>query len=797
MAKCWVYCFLIFYCFSGFSTIQGQDIQTLLAKYENAANDSERAIAGLQIARAYYANRQTEDALKYYFKTQNIAEKQGSKANMAIIYEEMGNVYQSWQGYERSIDYFGKAAKLYEAQNQIEEQTTCLRQMAWSSFKLADYANAQKYYESLLKIHQKQGNRKQEADILTRLSVMAEIRKPQKYDEAIGYAEKSLVIQQATQEHENTAKTYNNLGVLYRKNNEQKKSLYNFNQAIDLYKLQIAQAKNSDHKAQLNSNIGVVYTNMRDFTTALKYHEEAQRIRHELKNPSKSATVLNQIAVNYYLNENNERAKIDATTAIRLVEPISDWDVLSDSYLILSNIYKSEGNLAEYETYNKLYNKAQKEVDIKNTKQERLLSEKKSLVEIFDAGLKLSDAKEETQKSEKRASEEALKASKAEAEIQKKQAEVQRQQAIAAEARAVAQEAEAGRALAMAGKAERDRQLALVKERQAQQEKELALSKVSEEGAKKAQAQAESAQARAEANQAKKETARLAAEQKGKNQLYLFSAIIAFIGLILIFIIISYIRNRNKNKLLQAQNNKILEQYTILEQQNEEIKTQQEVIIEEQRKSELLLLNILPLEVAKELKEKGSATPRYYENATVLFTDFKGFTNAAAKMTPHEVIKALDVCFLAFDEIIEKYGLEKIKTIGDAYMCAGGIPTENTTHAIDAVRAAIEIQTFMANMKIEKEAIGEPYWELRLGINTGALVAGVVGKQKFAYDIWGDAVNLASRMESSGEPNKVNISGFTYELVKEHFEFTYRGKVAAKNKGDVDMYFVDKWKGTV
>ena len=330
----------------------------------------------------------------------------------------------------------------------------------------------------------------------------------------------------------------------------------------------------------------------------------------------------------------------------------------------------------------------------------------------------------------------------------------------------------------------------------------MAESRVSEEEAKKARAiaekqtaEAQRATAIAEAEQAKKDKERLQAEQKGRNQFYLFLAIIGFIGLVLLFIIISYIRNRQKNRLLRLQNNKIKEQNVSLEQQNEEIEAQRDAIIEEQQKSDALLLNILPFEVAKELKEKGHATPKYYESTTVLFTDFKGFTNAAAKMTPQEVIKALDVCFMAFDEISEKYNLEKIKTIGDAYMCAGGIPVANTTHAIDAVRAGLEIQDFMSKMRQEKEALGEPYWELRVGINSGALVAGVVGKKKFAYDIWGDAVNLASRMESSGEPGKVNISGFTYELVKDHFEVTYRGKVPAKNKGDVDMYFVDRWKG--
>jgi class 3 adenylate cyclase/tetratricopeptide (TPR) repeat protein len=774
------------------SFVQGQDIKELLSSFENAKEDEVRTLYGLQVARAYYKDNQVENALKYYSKVENI-ERKKSKPQLAPIYEEMGNVYQSWQGYDRSLHYFGEANKLYEAQNDSKGQKNCLRQMAWSNFKIGQYQDAQKYYENLLKIHMALGERPQQADIYTRLAVIAEMRK--QYQEAIGFSEKALAIQQANQDYEGTAKTYNNLGVLYRKLGEPKKSVANFNQAIDLYKTQINISNNKGRKAQLFSNMGVVYTNLQDFGNALRYHEEALALREQQKNAEAIANVHNEIATNHFLNKNNERAKIAANKAIKIAEPINDWEILYDSYTVLANIFKSEGNLQEYETYSKLIAKAQREVDKKNSQHEQELLNKKFAVQNFDNSLKLANTEEEKQRLEKESAEKEARASKA-------QAEAERQKALAAQAQAETQRAEAERARAIAERAERDRQIALAKEQQAKQEKELAEAKVSEEEAKKARAiaekqtaEAQRAQAQAEAEQAKKDKEKLEAEQKNRNQLFLFSTIIGFIALVLIFIIISYIRNRQKNRLLRKQNDKIKEQNVSLEQQKEEIEAQRDAIIEEQRKSDALLLNILPVEVAKELKESGHATPKYYESATVLFTDFKGFTNAASKMTPQEVIKALDICFMAFDEISEKYNLEKIKTIGDAYMCAGGVPIVNTSHAIDAVRAGIEIQAFMNKIRQEKEAKGEPFWEVRVGINTGALVAGVVGKKKFAYDIWGDTVNLASRMESSGEPGRVNISGFTYELVKDHFEVTYRGKVPAKNKGDVDMYFVDRWKG--
>ena len=221
------------------------------------------------------------------------------------------------------------------------------------------------------------------------------------------------------------------------------------------------------------------------------------------------------------------------------------------------------------------------------------------------------------------------------------------------------------------------------------------------------------------------------------------------------------------------------------------VKRTKKIIEDEKDRSEKLLLNILPYETAEELKEKGSATPRQYDMVSVLFTDFKGFTNIAEKLSPEQLVEELNQCFLEFDRIIDKNNLEKIKTIGDSYMCAGGVPVANTSNPIDVVKAGLEIQEYMNQMKAERIARGLDYWELRVGIHTGKVIAGVVGKNKFAYDIWGDAVNVASRMESSGEPGMVNVSGDTYKLVKDLFSFTYRGKVKAKNKGDIDMYFVE------
>ncbi len=212
----------------------------------------------------------------------------------------------------------------------------------------------------------------------------------------------------------------------------------------------------------------------------------------------------------------------------------------------------------------------------------------------------------------------------------------------------------------------------------------------------------------------------------------------------------------------------------------------------ERAKSDALLLNILPQTIARELRETGAVKARHYPSATFMFTDFQNFTGLAANLEPVRLLQTLDQFFTAFDVVIAKHRLEKLKTIGDAYMCAGGLPEPNRTHAVDAALAALGIRAAAAGVNREREKNRLAPWEMRIGLHTGPAMAGVVGRQKFAYDVWGDTVNLAARLEQCSEAGRINISEGVYKRVGHLFETKSRGSLEAKNKGQLAMYFLER-----
>lgn len=260
-------------------------------------------------------------------------------------------------------------------------------------------------------------------------------------------------------------------------------------------------------------------------------------------------------------------------------------------------------------------------------------------------------------------------------------------------------------------------------------------------------------------------------ESQNRRNILLF--VLAVVVLIVLFIGRGYFMKRRGVRILRQKN--------------------YEIIMEKQ-KSDRLLMNILPEKIAEELKEFNKTTPHKHDMATVMFTDFKGFTKYSEKHSPEELVKLVDHYFKGFDKIVEKYHIEKIKTIGDAYMCVAGIPEQQDNHAANMIRAAFEFRDFVNETAREKQKQNLPFLEMRVGIHSGPLVAGVVGHHKFSYDVWGDTVNVAARMEQAGEPGSINVSETVYQQVQKDFSFDYRGELEAKNKGKMKMYFVEERK---
>jgi class 3 adenylate cyclase len=249
--------------------------------------------------------------------------------------------------------------------------------------------------------------------------------------------------------------------------------------------------------------------------------------------------------------------------------------------------------------------------------------------------------------------------------------------------------------------------------------------------------------------------------------------LLAVIGHIVLLAMVINIFETQKNRAM-----------TTLEQKNK-------IIEEEKNRSDELLLNILPEEVMNELKQTGKTTARNYDLATVMFVDFKDFTLISNNLTPEDLVSSIDLYFETFDTIITEHDIEKIKTVGDAYLCAGGLPIPNTKNPVEMVDVAFKFLKAVEQLKEKRMAENKTTFDIRVGIHSGPLIAGVVGTKKFAYDIWGDAVNTAARMQQHGEEGKINISGTTYELIKHRFHCTHRGRIEAKNKGPIDMYFVE------
>lgn len=241
-----------------------------------------------------------------------------------------------------------------------------------------------------------------------------------------------------------------------------------------------------------------------------------------------------------------------------------------------------------------------------------------------------------------------------------------------------------------------------------------------------------------------------------------------------------------QNKALQAQRE--------LEESQRRLSDAMAELESEKARSDELLHHMLPDNVARELQTYGRVKPVLHPDVSVMFADFTAFTRVAERLTPEELVGELNECFCQFDWITSRLGVEKLKTVGDCYICAAGLNTPSPDDALNMVRVALEIRDFIAERRAAYLSSGKPYWDVRIGLHSGPLVAGIVGVRKFVYDIWGDTMNTAARIEANGVPGKVNASATFLNRVKDRVVSEPRGKVACKNKGDIEMAFIEAVK---
>ncbi|MCB2222477.1 MAG: tetratricopeptide repeat protein [Bacteroidetes bacterium] len=722
----------------------------------------EKARNDIENAKDSKKNGELADALRYYLSALYELETLQDSIGIMKTKTEIGDIFYENNLYEKALEYYSGAERILSEKNHDLSYLLLIERIADVEYQSGQYKSS---IDKALELHQLSDElEKDTLEIEAYHLLIRSYAALKEWEKAKPLAKKVIRYYRLKGEIRNLITGLNNLGYIH-------KNLNNNDSAIALYD-QVAQLEKETDGAVHPStlvNLAIVYQNLGDEAMAVNYLNQAARLAentsemHDLA-PYLHLTALVYFSMNDYYNAGlyNKRSQIHAKTS-------NDLQTLRAALLLSSEIkealYDFEGAMEDYGNYLSLKDSLAFEERIKQQELvqlefqiERLSRESENLWASGELSylelqrLKLDSANRQKELEILHQTDSIQKIT-----IQNQRLEnlrIQQELLLKEEQIYAAKKKKEVDSLQQVG---RIQTLELEQQKLVQKEQEARIAILDKE------------------NQLNELNLK---KVRARNRFLVGFVLLALVIIYLVYRGLRYAKRTNK----------------ILSKQKNEIERQKDEIDCERRRSDKLLLNILPEETAEELKEKGAATPRQYEMVSVLFTDFKGFTNIAEKLTPAELVEELNQCFMAFDHIIDKHNLEKIKTIGDAYMCAGGIPIANKTNPTDIIKAGLEIRDFMDTMKLEREKQGKKYWELRIGIHTGSVVAGVVGKNKFAYDIWGDAVNTASRMESSGIPGKVNISGTTYELVKNNFNCTYRGKIEAKNKGEIDMYIVEESK---
>ena len=711
-------------------------------------------------------------SIRHFFGALNEFGMLGDTSGMALTNVQIGKIYSKAGLHTKAIEYFLAAEQLAIANTTIINPQEIRWEKASSYFLLGQYEKAASDYQGLLdllKDHQDPGMM---AGVMNRLILCYQFTG--QYDSALALNGQLLDFYRNSGDRTHEVLSLNNKGFILQKMGEYDEALRSFEGSLLLEQsLHPGQPENT----VILLNKAILHQNLGDYPSSVRTLLDAIRITEREGDEAETALLYHILANIYFLDQDLYNAGVCNSKAQALALKNQDQPLLSDIYLLGSKIdealYNFEFSFEYYRKHLDIRDSLAREEERKQAElvQQRYIVERaeREISQLL-SGQEISDLELIQLRLESTTRQQQLEIYRKNDSLQKAVIQNQRlerdkalQELLLAEERLAAER--------------KDREIVDLRQREEIQSLELRQKEL-------------------EQQQDQQEIA-LLTRDKALGDLALSKARarnLFMLGISMLVLAVLYAVYRGLRFARKA-NRRLARQNIEINRQKEEINQNLIIIDEERRKSDDLLLNILPEETANELKETGQSVPKHYEMVTILFTDFVGFTFVAERMSPQELIAELNHCFLEFDRIIDRYGVEKIKTIGDSYMCAGGIPVANRTNPVDVVSAALEIRDFVTRTRQERISAGRDYWEVRIGVNTGPVMAGVVGKNKFAYDIWGDAVNTASRMESSGKSGQVNISGNTYELIRDQFHCTYRGKVQAKNKGEVDMYFVERREG--
>ena len=717
-------------------------INILLDDYKtyHKNKNTRREVEILEELTSIYKNVGLElDAFEYLLKLENIFNKRGDYYSRAKTNLEIGRVLIDINLYASANSYLLDVEKSFDLFDDTKLKYECLNLMGYASFKEGKYEESILWYKKSLK----QLDEKKDIDEVNSLyqKIGISYQKSGNIEGGISYYKSVISNLDNTITSNVRGILNNNLGVLYSKKED-------FPSAKKYFWIALKEIKSTgmytDILAMTNINLAIVLQRMNNQDKAIFYSKKAKKLALKSDDLYLKNNINYIIANIYYYVTDYHNSLLYIDYVIDDSRNMEDVEMISKSLLFKSKIYGALDNYENERDYKSSYLHEQKKVDDKKLKYDE---EQYSLI------ISVERIEKEELLSQKHTAEDIAKEEieNAEIEVKKtKEAKLLRDKAL------------------MLAQHEKDKATIIEIEKNSAINKSKRDSLIAVNAIVHQQMATDKSKSDSIATMLAIQKQRIA-----ENKAYTANEIlnrtyiiwILFIAIIIIVLFGFAYQRRLNNK-----------------------------ISKERDKSDSLLLNILPSKIADELKSNSKVSPRKYDKVSVLFTDFVGFTKIAEQLSEDELIEELDKYFNVFDNIISKYNLEKIKTIGDSYMCAGGVPIPNESNEIDTVRAGLEIARYVNEDVKLKKSQGLPYWNIRIGINTGTVVAGVVGSKKFAYDIWGDTVNIASRIEANGLEGFVNISETTYNGIKHEYSCVFRGDIIVKNKGAVPMYYVESVK---